>query len=375
MKNLKKCLRMPLLLSLFFWGTGVLSAQLELPTLNMEKQLSIADELVLIPDANRGKQFYFLPKQLKVKTNQEEQYMFSLLKFVGAESSGTLLTAHFTFEPELAKSYDLQEMLVSSYPDSYYAGPYPFYRHEQFSGQFENIDLIMELVNGSEREEIWRHKAALTTTGMVISAKLPDEQSVFLWESLAGGVNQSIEFKIEVALKTIEYLDDLQLIFNPQELKDYLVNPLDSTQINQERFSQIIESLLENKETALIEVKGDAGLYEEEVLTQMILDKVAEQLFENANKGEKTSIFNYSSSSKTTTRRVIVNGEIVEENSSSDTEEGREPSTSKTNKKFKQNQDLSDSCQVHFLGKKAVGIQTYPLRLNLTDFYRQHAKE
>ena len=360
-----------ILLFCFVWPF-LLSAQYGLPTLDVEAQMTISNDLVIIPEADYGKQCYFLPDRLSLKINQDGQPMFSLLRFAGKESSGTLLNAHFTLEPASARSYEIQELLSSKSDDLFYAGSYPFHRHEKFHGRFENIDLIIEVVEGAQREEIWRHKAALTTNALVIAAKVPDSIAASLWEILSEGGTRKIEFKVDLALKTLDYPDGLKLSYNPSQLKAYLLDTPDSTQVSQEDFIGRMNLLLEAEEPSIVELSGNTEGYSKEELNKMIRGKIAAQLFEN-EQGEVMISNSRHSSTKKVRRRVYVNGKLVEdesttnEDSTTDNTEGNGPM------KFKQEELLSNAIVQYSLGRKSIETRTYPLRFSLSDFYGQHA--
>lgn len=372
MKKLKNSWPLFGLILLCFGWPFMLSAQLGLPTLDVEKQVTISDDLVIIPEADFGKQFYFLPNRLSLKTNQDGQPMFSLLRFVGEESSGTLLNAHFTFEPEKARSYEIQDILISRSQDLFYAGSYPFHRHEKFHGQFENIDLIMEVVDGSQREEVWRHKAALTTSGLVIAAKVPDSIATSLWETLIEGKSRKVEFKIEPVLKTLEYPDNLKLSFNPLQLKAYLLDTPDSTQVSKEDFTRRMNLLLETEESSIVALSGDIDGYSEEELIKMIKDQIVEQLFENKQGGIVISNSRHASTKKVR-RRVYVNGKLVEDESTTNEDSTTDNTEGSGHMKFKQDEVLPNVTVEYSLGRKTIETRTYPLSFSLSDFYGQHA--
>jgi len=372
MQRIKIYQRRCFLLFFSFWSmTSFLLAQPNLPVLDFENQIEIKNELTFIPESRFRKKYYYLPKQLIVKKNDRGNHMFSLMKYAGENNSGTILNVHFSFEPEKISSSKIQEILFQNRPDAFYMGTYPFYYHKNFYGKFENIDLIMELVEGSKRKEFWRHKAALTSTGLVIAANLPMDEANLIWNTITQNKRQTIEFKIEVQTSSLEQNNILSIIFNPLKLKDFLLNHPDSNFMNQSNFENTIQSMLSEQEESLLQINGETESYEPKYLNKIIADKVAEILLEPTQHDTSINQITFSQTRKIT-RKITINGKVVEQEST--IENGSQDNNSETNIDLKVNPDeyLSTDLQEYYLGEKKASEQTYPLYFNLSDFYREH---
>ncbi|MGK0363628.1 MAG: hypothetical protein ACI85O_000681 [Saprospiraceae bacterium] len=351
--------------------TSFLSAQPNLPILDLENQVTIKKDLTIIPESRFGKQFYYLPEQLMVKKNAEGVYMFSMMKYVGESKSGTILNVHFSFKPKKMKSTKIQEILSQNRPEGFYMGAYPFYHHKKFYGQFENIDLIMELVEGSKREEFWRHKAALTTTGLVFTANLPKDKSDLIWNTITQNRRQTIEFKIEVQTSNFERVDDLSVVFAPLKIKEHLLSQPDSSWLNRANFEKTIQLMLNEQEENILQVNGDSELYEVEKLNKIIIDKIAEILFES---NQKYTLENQVTNSqiRKRSRKVTINGKVVEQESTTENANEVNSSEPKNHLQFKADENLSSDLEEYYLGEKRVSYQSYPLYFSLSDFYRDN---
>lgn len=162
-----------------------------------EGRLEIAG-VQLFQNSNNSSQYHYLPQFPSLSTNEQGDYEFLMLKYVGeqSEANGGLFHALIKFElPDTMVSF-LEEELTKRRPGAFIAGPVPmnqaFDDKEQGTGSFKVVSAILN----DQGEEGFTstlitsgHAPLMPGSKAVVAAKLNQQGATLLWESLEGATS------------------------------------------------------------------------------------------------------------------------------------------------------------------------------------------
>ncbi len=251
------------------------------------------DELQLLQDYNDSLTYYYLPQYPRLAINDEGEFEFLCLKYVGKgkKDNGGLLHALFEFRMEEEQLKKAEKKLQSKIKDAKIKGPIPLLETmkegESALGSFRVISSILTDTLGTEsftKNMITSGRAPFTPgSKAVLAAKLNQEGSTLLWETFKGAasdVSIAVDGYYEAAVEAYNVVVEAEMEMVYNHFSSYSKT---ETLFTHDEVSKVVDSLYNNgtiKIQALDRTKTLGRKSDLKKILQIVTDKLINIMFD-----------------------------------------------------------------------------------------------